>query len=165
MEYRGVDGEQMTDAEMEDRQIQELETQKLENQKLEAQHLENRKLENQERVQREAAALVRNLRQSYDALNTLIQQNPEVQRQFTERVATDKETFLKLRKGLELADQAPRCRWVKQDGRTCRSPQLRKHIYCPQADDGSASIGALLACAGRRECSTDCPDADTEGAD
>jgi hypothetical protein len=25
---------------------------------------------------------------------------------------------------------APRCRWVRQDGTSCRSPQMKQHIYC-----------------------------------
>ena len=25
---------------------------------------------------------------------------------------------------------APRCQWVKQDGTTCGSPQMKQHIYC-----------------------------------
>ena len=29
-----------------------------------------------------------------------------------------------------MADMAPRCRWVKQDGTSCRSPQMKQHIYC-----------------------------------
>jgi hypothetical protein len=37
---------------------------------------------------------------------------------------------VRLKARLELADEAPRCRWVKQDGTACRSPQMKKHIYC-----------------------------------
>ena len=29
-----------------------------------------------------------------------------------------------------MADMAPRCQWVKQDGTACRSPQMKQHIYC-----------------------------------
>ena len=87
-------------------------------------------MESRERVSREAAALIRKLEQTYDALDRLMTQNPEVTRQITKRAATDEEFHRKLRKGLELADAAPRCRWVKQDGTTCGSPQMKKHIYC-----------------------------------
>ena len=31
---------------------------------------------------------------------------------------------------LTLADSASRCRWVRQDGTTCGSPQMKRHIYC-----------------------------------
>ena len=29
-----------------------------------------------------------------------------------------------------MVSNLPRCRWVKQDGTACRSPQMKKHIYC-----------------------------------
>jgi hypothetical protein len=110
MRYWIVDGKQITDAEYEELQRQELEA--------------------KERVQREAAALMEKLGQTYEALTSLLQQNPEVGRQVTDRTAADEEIYRKLRRSLERADEAPRCRWVKQDGTGCGSPQIRKHIYC-----------------------------------
>jgi hypothetical protein len=41
-----------------------------------------------------------------------------------------KDAYVRLKARLELADEAPRCRWVKQDGTACGSPQMKKHIYC-----------------------------------
>src|SRR5262249_57728958 len=35
-----------------------------------------------------------------------------------------------VRGGVGWADEAPRCRWVRQDGTTCGSPQMKRHIYC-----------------------------------
>jgi hypothetical protein len=110
MRYWIVDGKQITDAEYEELQRQELEA--------------------KERVQREAAALMEKLGQTYEALTSLLQQNPEVGRQVTDKTAADEEIYRKLRRSLEKADEAPRCRWVKQDGTVCGSPQIRKHIYC-----------------------------------
>jgi hypothetical protein len=110
MRYWIVDGKQMTDAEYEEHERQEREA--------------------KERVQREAAALMEKLGQTYEALTSLLQQNPEVGRQVTDKTAADEEIYRKLRRSLERADEAPRCRWVKQDGTTCGSPQIRKHIYC-----------------------------------
>src|SRR5690349_4336470 len=31
---------------------------------------------------------------------------------------------------LKLAEMAPRCQWVRQDGTGCGSPQMKQHIYC-----------------------------------
>jgi hypothetical protein len=70
MRYWIVDGKQMTDAEYEEHQRQELEA--------------------KERVQRETAALMEKLGQTYEALTSLLQQNPEVGRQVTDRTATTK---------------------------------------------------------------------------
>jgi hypothetical protein len=110
MGYWIIDGKQMTDAEYEEHQRQELEA--------------------RERVRREAAALMSKLGQTYEALTGLLEQNPEVGRQVTERTQADEEIYRKLRQNLTRADEAPRCRWVKQDGTTCGSPQIRRHIYC-----------------------------------
>jgi hypothetical protein len=41
-----------------------------------------------------------------------------------------KDAYLRLKARLQLADAAPRCRWVRQDGTSCESPQMKKHIYC-----------------------------------
>jgi hypothetical protein len=110
MGYWIIDGKQMTDAEYEEHQRQELEA--------------------REQVRREAEALMSKLGQTYEALTGLLEQNPEVGRQVTERTQADEEIYRKLRQNLTQANEAPRCRWVKQDGTTCGSPQIRRHIYC-----------------------------------
>ena len=110
MTYWIVDGKQMTEAEYEEHQRQESEA--------------------KERVQQEAAGLVKKLGETYEALTSLMQQHPEVDREITDKTAVDEEIYEKLRRNLELADEAPRCRWVRQDGTMCGSPQMRKHIYC-----------------------------------
>ena len=108
--YWIVDGKQITDAEYKE--------------------LKRKEQEAMERVQREAAALVKTLGQAYEALTSLMEQNPEVGRQVTDKTAADEEIYRKLRQSLERADKAPRCRWVRQDGTSCGSPHMRKHIYC-----------------------------------
>jgi hypothetical protein len=110
MGYWIVDGKQMTDAEYEQHQKQAQEA--------------------KGRVQWEAAALMRKLGQAYEELTSLLERNPEVVRQVTDKTAADEEIYRKLRRNLERAELAPRCRWVKQDGTACGSPQMRKHIYC-----------------------------------
>jgi hypothetical protein len=40
-----------------------------------------------------------------------MQQHPEVDREITDKTAVDEEIYEKLRQNLELADEAPRCRW------------------------------------------------------
>ena len=110
MHYWVVNGKQMTEAEYREHQKQELEA--------------------KERVQREQAALVKKLGETYAALTSLMQQHPEVDREITDKTAVDEEIYGKLRQNLERADNAPRCRWVRQDGTICGSPQMRKHIYC-----------------------------------
>lgn len=110
MGYWIVDGKEMTDAEYEQYEREEEQA--------------------KERVRREAATLINRLGQTYEALTRLLQQNPEVGRQVTEGTEADEEIYRKLRQNLTRADQAPRCRWARQDGTTCGSPQIRRHIYC-----------------------------------
>ncbi|HKR97578.1 MAG TPA: hypothetical protein VJW55_19535 [Candidatus Angelobacter sp.] len=83
-----------------------------------------------ERVRQEAAMLMNQLAQTYEALTRLLQQNADVGREVTDRTEAEEEIYRKLRNSLQRANQAPRCRWVRQDGTGCGSPQVRKHIYC-----------------------------------
>lgn len=110
MGYWIIDGKEMTDAEYEEYKRQE----------------ELAK----ERVRQEAATLMNQLGQTYEALTRLLEQNADVGREVTDRTEADEEIYRKLRHNLTRADQAPRCRWVRQDGTGCGSPQIRKHIYC-----------------------------------
>src|SRR5690242_11326566 len=84
-----------------------------------------------EQIGREVKGLVRQVAESYSALQNLMEQNPWLAGEMDEEDRQRKRAFDdKLKKGLERANDAPRCRWVRQDGTTCGSPQLRNHIYC-----------------------------------
>jgi hypothetical protein len=84
----------------------------------------------QERVQQRAEALALKLAQTYEELARLLERNPGVKRQLTEGDAKADKVYQKLKQRLKMADMAPRCQWVRQDGTSCRSPQMKKHIYC-----------------------------------
>jgi hypothetical protein len=100
----------------------------------------------QERVQDRAQALALKLARTYEELTRLLERNPGMKRQITEGDAKADKVYQKLKQrlspqpaqnrrgpgtpGLKLADMAPRCRWVRQDGTACRSPQMKQHIYC-----------------------------------
>ncbi|MCU1331391.1 MAG: hypothetical protein JWM08_383 [Candidatus Angelobacter sp.] len=77
-----------------------------------------------------AEALALKLAQTYEELTRLLERNPGVKRQITEGAAKEEKVYQKLKQRLKLADMAPRCRWVRQDGTSCRSPQMKQHIYC-----------------------------------
>src|SRR6266853_13487 len=89
-----------------------------------------RELEQQEQVQQRAETLALKLAQTYEELTRLLERNPAVKRQITEGEAKADKVYQKLKQRLKLADMAPRCRWVRQDGTSCRSPQMKQHIYC-----------------------------------
>jgi hypothetical protein len=84
----------------------------------------------QERVQQRAEALAHQLAQTYEELTRLLERNPGMKRQITEGTAKEDKVYQKLKQRLKMADMAPRCQWVRQDGTSCRSPQMKQHIYC-----------------------------------
>ncbi len=107
---------------------------------------QRQQLEAQERTRQRAEALVRRIGETCDELERLAEENPELVGRVTRGAEEHKDAYVRLkarlspqpaqnRRGpgtpaLELADEAPRCRWVRQDGTACRSPQMKKHIYC-----------------------------------
>ena len=75
-------------------------------------------------------ALAVKLAQTYEELSRLLERNPGMKRQMTEGDAREDKIYQRLKQRLKMADMAPRCQWVKQDGTACRSPQMKQHIYC-----------------------------------
>jgi hypothetical protein len=110
MAYGTVNGKPLTPTEQEDHQQQEF--------------------EQQDEVQQRAKSLALKLAQTYEELTRLLERNPGMKRQITEGEAKEDKVYQKLKQRLKLADMAPRCRWVRQDGTSCRSPQMKQHIYC-----------------------------------
>jgi hypothetical protein len=77
-----------------------------------------------------AGALAVKLAHTYEELTRLLERNPGMKRQMTEGEGKEEKVYQKLKQRLKMADMAPRCQWVRQDGTSCRSPQLKQHIYC-----------------------------------
>ena len=84
----------------------------------------------QARVKQQAEALVRRIGEACDELERLAEENPELVGRVTHGSEEHKEAYLRLKARLALAAATPRCRWVRQDGTTCGSPQMKRHIYC-----------------------------------
>jgi len=89
-----------------------------------------REVEQQHEVQQRAEALALKLAQTYEELTRLLERNPGMKRQMTEGEAREDKVYQKLKQRLKIADMAPRCQWVRQDGTSCGSPQMKQHIYC-----------------------------------
>jgi len=83
-----------------------------------------------ERVRQRAEALVRRIGETCDELDKLTEENPELVGRVTRSTEEHKDAYLRLKARLALADMAPRCQWVRQDGTSCGSPQMKQHIYC-----------------------------------
>jgi hypothetical protein len=91
---------------------------------------QQRELEQQELIKDRAQALALKLARTYEELTRLLERNPGVKRQITEGSTQEDKVYQKLKQRLKMADMAPRCQWVRQDGTSCRSPQMKQHIYC-----------------------------------
>jgi hypothetical protein len=83
-----------------------------------------------EQAQDRAQVLALKLAQTYEELTRLLERNPGVKREITQGETKEDKVYQKLKLRLKMADMAPRCRWVRQDGTSCGSPQLKQHIYC-----------------------------------
>lgn len=84
-----------------------------------------------EQVREEASALVKRVAEGYSALRSLMEQNPWLTQEMDAQDRERKRAFdEKLQQWLRRANDAPRCRWLRQDGTSCGSPQMRSHIYC-----------------------------------
>ena len=110
MAHEVVERKQLTDKELEEQQRQQS--------------------EQQQRIKQRAEALVRRIGETCDELERLAEENPELVGRVTYGAEEHKEAYLRLKARLALADAAPRCRWVRTDGTTCASPQMKRHIYC-----------------------------------
>jgi hypothetical protein len=96
----------------------------------EHENYQRQELEQQEQVNDRAQALALKLAQTYEELTRLLERNPGMKRQMTEGATKEDKIYQRLKQRLKMADMAPRCQWVKQDGTACRSPQMKQHIYC-----------------------------------
>jgi hypothetical protein len=81
-------------------------------------------------TQQRAEALVRRIGEACDELERLAEENPELVGRVAHGSEEHKDAYLRLKARLQMADATPRCRWVRQDGTSCGSPQMKKHIYC-----------------------------------
>src|SRR6476646_5857123 len=93
----------------------------------EQENYQRQELEQQEQVNDQAQALAIKLAQTYEELTRLLERNPGMKRQMTEGDAREDKIYQRLKQRLKMADMAPRCQWVKQDGTACRSPQMKQH--------------------------------------
>jgi len=128
---------------------------------------QQQEVEQQHEVQQQAEALALKLAQTYEELTRLLERNPGMKRQITEGATKEDKVYQKLQHRLKMADMAPRCQWVRQDGTSCRSPQMKQHIYCfahmQMAE--ARELMLRLPASGGRQRDPSWVDADTEGGD
>ncbi len=102
--------------------------QKLTNEQYE--QLERQKQLEKKNIQQESERLSRQLSAAYAALKEHLERNPEVSQKISDEQELDQQIYYNLRQNLHRADEAPRCGWMREDGTACKSPRMRKDIYC-----------------------------------
>ena len=119
------------------------------------------------RLRQRAEALAVKLAQTYEELSRLLERNPAMKRQMTEGDAKEDKIYQRLKQRLKMADMAPRCQWVKQDGTSVpvSADEAAHLLFCPQADGGSQGADADDSGGGRRQRDPGGADANTESAD
>src|ERR1051326_167186 len=96
----------------------------------EYEEFQRQKQDEQDRTRLRAEELALKLAQTYEELTRLLERNPGMKRQMTEGESREDKVYQKLKQRLKMADMSPRCQWVRQDGTSCGSPQMKQHIYC-----------------------------------
>lgn len=78
----------------------------------------------------EAAWLFKQLAETFMACQKLVEQDATIQKAAKLADGERLDVFTMLRDNLEKANQAPRCEYMKSNGRLCRAPKMRGQKYC-----------------------------------
>ncbi|MBZ5531847.1 MAG: hypothetical protein LAO20_10475 [Acidobacteriia bacterium] len=91
---------------------------------------EHKERERQAWTSTRAAQLLKKLGACFEEYRECLEQDPRLQEKALEFDETNQKIFNKMRSTLERANNAPRCRYRKASGGTCRAPRVRGKKYC-----------------------------------
>lgn len=74
--------------------------------------------------------LLKQLGECFQAYRECVMQNPRLAERGLEFDQANQRIFDRMRTNLERANSAPRCRYEKANGTTCRAPKVRGKKYC-----------------------------------
>ncbi len=78
----------------------------------------------------EAGQLLKKLGECFAEYRNCVEKEPELEQKGLEYDAINQKIFNKMKSTIERANNAPRCRYEKPDGRGCRAPRVRGKKYC-----------------------------------
>jgi hypothetical protein len=78
----------------------------------------------------EAGQLLKKLGECFAEYRDCVAKEPELEQKGLEYDAINQKIFNKMKSTIERANNAPRCRYEKPDGRGCRAPRVRGKKYC-----------------------------------
>ena len=77
-----------------------------------------------------AGQLLKQLGESFQEYRECVEQDPRLQEKALEFDEVNQKIFNKMKSTIERANSAPRCRYPKANGGTCRAPRVRGKKYC-----------------------------------
>jgi hypothetical protein len=77
-----------------------------------------------------AGQLLKQLGECFEAYRECLAQDPRLQERALEFDEINQKIFNKMKTTMERAHSAPRCRYEKANGATCRAPRVRGKKYC-----------------------------------
>jgi len=77
-----------------------------------------------------AGQLLKQLGESFQEYRECVEQDPRLQEKALEFDEVNQKIFNKMKSTIERANSAPRCRYDKANGGTCRAPRVRGKKYC-----------------------------------
>jgi hypothetical protein len=89
-----------------------------------------REQESREWQASEAGRLLKQLGECFAAYRECLAQDPRLQEKALAHDELNQRLFNRIRTNLERANSAPRCRYEKANGMTCRAPKVRGKKYC-----------------------------------
>lgn len=91
---------------------------------------EHRERERQAWPATRAGQLLKKLGESFQEYRECMEQDPRLQEKALEFDELNQKIFNRMRTNMERAHNAPRCRYPKANGGTCRAPRVRGKKYC-----------------------------------
>lgn len=78
----------------------------------------------------EAGQLLKKLGECFTEYRDCVAKEPELEQKGLEYDSINQKIFNKMKSTIERANNAPRCRYEKPNGRECRAPRVRGKKYC-----------------------------------
>jgi hypothetical protein len=91
---------------------------------------EHKELQRREWARTQAAQLLRQLGEAFDAYRRCVMEDPQLQERALEFDEVNQKIFNKMKSTIDRANSAPRCQYPRGNGETCRAPRIRGKKYC-----------------------------------
>ena len=91
---------------------------------------EHKEQERQEWGTTRAGQLLKQLGQCFEAYRQCLMENPELQEKALAFDQVNQKIFNKMKSTIDRANNAPRCRYPRGNGETCRAPRVRGKKFC-----------------------------------